>query len=161
MDDRLERGLLAVNLWTVIIAVVVLRPDMIGPEELVEIAPDGPQKTSPQESSKNPKGKPWSRDTLHLNDQTAIDQTVFLREFRRQAERDGLFACLSAAHASPGSILVGGTLLTTGAINDVHPVGTGISPPQCMPAIISKMKFPQTAKSLTTASHTVIWRVDW
>lgn len=89
-----------------------------------------------------------------------IDREAFIISFKRQAARDAL-PCLRGAKPSPASANVMATLLKTGQLKNLRPVGTGDGFPDCLIAAVVKMNFAPVAASLSSDSQELSWRIDW
>jgi hypothetical protein len=152
--------------WLLVLGVLMLLwSTPIGPEDLpsdgVPTSAVPRPLTAPKPPTKPVSAKKIDRKKLHFGDLKEIDQEVFMREFKYQAERDGLFACLNASLPSPRSLLLEALILRSGVVTRMERSGPVKALPQCASDLLIKMKFPQSGATLESESHTVIWRVDW
>ena len=153
------------NRWILIVGLfLLLWATPIGPEEFFgggrPLA--APSATLPPTLVIPPvRAKKIDRKMLHFKEPNGIDEQTFMREFKFQAHRDGLFECLNVTLPSPRSMLLEAVILTSGVVSQVERGGNAKALPACANEVLRKMKFPQTGATMVTASHTVVWRVDW
>jgi hypothetical protein len=152
--------------WNILFGVILLIwATPIGPEEMLEPTPVGvsPQKPAPPPVHGTPavRAKELDRDKLRFKKTHGIDEAIFMREFKYQAQREGLFNCLNLTLPSPRSLLFEAVILKSGIVSQVDGSGTNRSLPGCARELMMRMRFPQSGATMSTESHTVIWRVDW
>lgn len=151
-----------VNSWIAILGVfILLWATPIGQEELFGDSPPPEAAPLPKPTTPPVRAEKIGRKMLKFKDSKGIDEKIFMREFKYQAQRDGLFDCLNVTLPSPHSVLLEAVLLTSGVVSRIERSGNVKTLPQCASDLLKKMRFPQTGATMVTASHTVIWRVDW
>ena len=146
----------------IIALMLVLWPLMIGPDpdpgpigdDLAEVPV-----TSPKTAGREAKG--GTKLKLFATGQGApIDREAFILSFKRQAPLAAL-PCLTATKPSPASVHVTATLLKSGKLKNVRPVGVDAVFPDCLVAAVESMDFAPVAQSLTQESQQLMWRIDW
>lgn len=154
---RLHRGSWAIGL------ILLLWPLEIGPEEPPapgpKPAPAAPAPPAP--ATPHPQAK--ERATLPAfgtQKDDPIDREAFIASFRRQARAEAL-PCLLQGRPSPASLHVAATLLKSGQLKNLRPIGTGTSFPDCLAPAVAKMDFAPLAAPLTADAQELQWRIDW
>lgn len=150
------------NIFLVLVALAFAT--LIGPEQIPEEQGDISTKPQPIQTPQSPIHSNLGelrKNQIQIKDHAQINQQTFAREFRSQAINVGLFECLSQYQASPHSALYELVLLKSGVVLQVKESGRSQKLPKCAEDSMMNMTFPQTAESITSDSHTIIWRVDW
>lgn len=152
------------HLISILFVTILLWASPIGPEEILGNDSEpvvSPMVQHPKRATAPVRAKKIERKMLRFKEPKAIDEDIFMREFKYQAQRDGLFDCLNVTLPSPRSMLLEAVLLTSGVVSRIERSGNVKTLPQCASDLLQKMRFPETGATMVNASHTVIWRVDW
>jgi hypothetical protein len=144
--------------------IVALWPLLIGPEFPEPLAPEVAAEPAPPPAPGKPVGQAKARATMPAfgarTDQ-AIDREAFIASFRRQA-RNAALPCLLGFQPTPGSLLVGATLVKhSGRLSNLHAIGAGVSLPDCLPPAVAAMDFSPLVAPLMTDAQELQWRIDW
>lgn len=140
----------------IILLLVALWPEMIGPEEMVPLGDGEPTVTRPALKG----GGAFPLDDFDQDKIPQVDKEQFRISFKRQADAE-LIPCLKDWRLSPMSILVAANLHRHGKLLQIRTIGDEQEFPPCALKAMEKMDFSHLTTKMRRAHVAMQWRLDW
>jgi hypothetical protein len=141
---------------TIILAVILLWPLMIGPEEVGRLGDGEPVTTKPPISG----GKPFPLDAFDQDKIPQVDKEQFRISFKRQSDAE-LIPCLKEWRLGPASVLIIANLHRHGKLLQIRVVSSEEELPACARAAMEQMDFSHLTDKMRRAHVAMQWRIDW